>query len=282
MVTSATNRSTTIMTTRHSIIFTFNFWSGHLYDNKTDKEYCNNYDVEFTYNSVLKGFSSVIVKLLYTHYFSVTPSRCCLVTTFFWTLFCLLCIYVWIILDGEKFFTVWVSHHNCCSIHWTSDRMVNLQLTTLVQLQVQLTDRQQLRKQDTNLHLLLIFGHNIYTTTRPTMTTATIMMWNSYKPPNIYFCVIDNLFGTQMMWNCVLKWCETIKMYKLIYVLVLNKITRWKWLVQYSTTTIAVFTNESTVQYSIPLQFQARLQFQLHSINNWSVVQYSTNTNISY
>ena len=52
------------MTTRHSFIFTFNFWSGHLY-NKTDKEYCNNYDVEFTYNSVLKGFSSMIVKLLY-------------------------------------------------------------------------------------------------------------------------------------------------------------------------------------------------------------------------
>ena len=48
--------------------------------------------------------------------------------------------------------------------------------------------------------------------------------------------------------------------------------------VQYRTTTIAVFTNESTVQYSIPLRFQARLQFMLHSINNWSVVQYSTNT----
>ena len=60
------------MTTRHSFIFTFNFWSGHLYDNKTNKKYCNNYDVEFTHNSVLKGFSSMIVKLLYTHYSSVT------------------------------------------------------------------------------------------------------------------------------------------------------------------------------------------------------------------
>ena len=50
--------------------FTFNFWSGHLYD-KTDKEYCNNYDAEFTYNSVLKGFNGMIVKLLYT-YSSVT------------------------------------------------------------------------------------------------------------------------------------------------------------------------------------------------------------------
>ena len=71
MVTSVTNRLTTVMTTRHSFVFTLNFWSGHLYD-KTDKEYCDNYNVEFTYNSVLKGFSSVIVKLLYTHYCSVT------------------------------------------------------------------------------------------------------------------------------------------------------------------------------------------------------------------
>ena len=50
----------------------FNFSSWYLYDNKTNKEYCNNYDVEFTYNSVLKGFSSMIVKLLYTHSSSVT------------------------------------------------------------------------------------------------------------------------------------------------------------------------------------------------------------------
>ena len=34
--------------------------------------------------------------------------------------------------------------------------------------------------------------------------------------------------------------------------------------IQNSTNTITILTNESTVQYSIPLQFQAQLQFWLH------------------
>ena len=61
----------------------------------------------------------------------------------------------------------------------TTDMTTNLQLTTLVQLQVQLTDQKQLWQQDTNLHLLLIFGQDIYMTTRLTKSTVTITMWNS-------------------------------------------------------------------------------------------------------
>ena len=61
----------------------------------------------------------------------------------------------------------------------TTDMTTNLQLTTLVWLQVWLTDRQQLWQQDTNSHLLLIFGQDIYMTTRLTKSTVTIMTWNS-------------------------------------------------------------------------------------------------------
>ena len=61
----------------------------------------------------------------------------------------------------------------------TTDTTTNLQLTTLVQLQVWLTDQQQLWQQDTNSHLLLIFGQDIYMITRLTKSTVTIMTWNS-------------------------------------------------------------------------------------------------------
>ena len=39
-----------------------------------------------------------------------------------------------------------------------SETTTNLQLTTLVWLQVRLTDQQQLRQQDTNSHLLFNFS----------------------------------------------------------------------------------------------------------------------------
>ena len=61
----------------------------------------------------------------------------------------------------------------------TTDTTTNLQLTTLVWLQVWLTDQQQLWQQDTNSHLLLTFGQDIYITTRLTKSTVTIMTWNS-------------------------------------------------------------------------------------------------------
>ena len=48
-------------------------------------------------------------------------------------------------------------HTAIVTILLTSDTTTNLQLTTLVRLQVRLTDRQQLRQQDTNSHLVFNF-----------------------------------------------------------------------------------------------------------------------------
>ena len=70
-------------------------------------------------------------------------------------------------------------HAVIVTILLTTDMTTNLQLTTLVWLQVWLTDQQQLWQQDTNSHLLLIFGQDIYTITRLTKSTVTITMWNS-------------------------------------------------------------------------------------------------------